>query len=55
VVATKTGEAPYLSDDERVKLVQAAKQNLKAGRVLVAGSGHHGIGFYPNFSFIINP
>lgn len=42
VVAPKTGESFLLTDEERVRLVQTAKQNIKAGRQLIANAGHAG-------------
>lgn len=42
IIAPKSGESFYLTDEERVRLVQTAKQNIKAGRQLFAGAGHAG-------------
>lgn len=39
VVAGSNGEAPYLTDDERIELFQAARAAIPAGKLLLAGTG----------------
>jgi 4-hydroxy-2-oxoglutarate aldolase len=39
VIAGSTGEAPYLTDQERVKLVEAARDLVRPPQVLIVGTG----------------
>ncbi|MFN0094779.1 MAG: 4-hydroxy-tetrahydrodipicolinate synthase [Dehalococcoidia bacterium] len=47
VVTGTTGESPLLSDDEKAKLWESAKQHLGAGGTVIAGAGtndtHHSV------------
>ena len=38
-VLGSNGESPYLSDEEKLKLVRAARQQMGAGRTMIVGAG----------------
>jgi 4-hydroxy-2-oxoglutarate aldolase len=39
VIAGSNGEAPYLADDERIRLVEVARSGIPQDRLLIAGTG----------------
>lgn len=39
VLAGSNGEAPYLSDEERARIVETARAAIPAGKLLIAGTG----------------
>ena len=39
LVAGSTGEAPYLAESERLRLVELAREVVKAPEILVVGTG----------------
>ncbi len=44
VVAGSTGEAPYLTERERLRLIESARKVLRPPQVLIAGTGLEGTG-----------